>query len=275
MVQATQVAAMPASNISLPLFVPADRPERLVKAATSGADAIIVDLEDAVGPDSKAATRDRLGEELAVLPAGTPVVLRINGEGTPWHAQDVVAAAQLPVSAIMLPMAESGTHIERVRGETGLPVVALLETALGMHAIDDIAAAASRLAFGSIDYAADLAMDHTQRSLAHARATIVLASRIADLPAPLDGVTVQINDPARLEDDCAYARELGFGGKLLIHPVQIAGARAAFMPSEQQIDWARRVIAISSTGCVATVDGAMVDAPVIARARQLLARVNA
>lgn len=265
-------SAAPVDTIALPLFVPADRPERLAKAVAAGPDAVIADLEDAVAPDAKTAARERLAEALAGLPAGTPLLLRINAKGTAWHAHDVAAAAGLPLAAIVLPKAESGTDILRVAGETGLPVVALVESARGIDRIDEVAGAACRLAFGSIDYAADLAIGHTRQALAHARARIALASRLAGLPAPIDGVTAAVHDLGLLADDCAHAREMGFAGKLLIHPAQIAPARAAFLPSAVEMDWARRVLQAAPEKGAFMLDGAMVDAPVLARARQILAR---
>lgn len=265
-------AAAPVETLALALFVPADRPERFAKAAGAGPDAVIVDLEDAVAADAKPAARDGLHEALAALGAAQPLLLRVNARGTAWHAHDLAAAASLPLAAVMLPKAESGNDVLRAAGETGLPVVALVESARGIAALDEIAAASARIAFGSIDYAADLAIGHTRQALADARARITLACRLAGLPAPIDGVTASVRDLALLADDCAHAREMGFAGKLLIHPAQIAPARAAFRPSAAEADWARRVLAAAADSGAFMLDGAMVDAPVLARARQILAR---
>lgn len=265
-------SAAPVDTIALPLFVPADRPERIVKAVAAAPDAVIVDLEDAVAPDAKAAARAGLGEALDALATSMPLLLRVNATGTPWHAHDLEIAAGLPLAAVVLPKAESAADILRVREETGLPVVALVESAAGVARIDEVAGAACRLAFGSIDYAADLAIGHTRQALAHARARITLASRLAGLAAPIDGVTAAVHDMGLLADDCAHAREMGFGGKLLIHPAQIAPARAAFLPSAEEMDWARRVLQAAPQKGAFMLDGAMVDAPVLARARQILAR---
>lgn len=261
--------------IMLPLFVPADRADRLTKAISAGPDAVIIDLEDAVSPEAKAGARDGLAEAISALTADLPLLLRINAKGTPWHAGDLAAARNLPLAGIMLPKAESGADVLRTGGETGLPVVALVESARGIASVDEVAASASRLAFGSIDYAADLAMAHTRTALAAARAGIVLASRLAGLPAPIDGVTVAVHDAGCLAADCAHAREMGFGGKLLIHPTQIAPARAAFLPTVEEIDWARRVLEPEPDRGAFMLDGAMVDAPVLLRARHILARADA
>lgn len=260
------------ANIALPLFVPADRRERLNKAVAAKPDVVIIDLEDAVAPDNKAPSRDALAEVLQGLVSDIPLILRVNAKNTPWHLHDLVAATSLPLVAIMLPKAESGADVARVSGETGLPVIALIETARGMVNINDVAESAARLAFGSIDYAADLSIDHTRQALGFARSQMVLASRYAQLPSPIDGVTTSVHDSTTLADDCAHAREMGFGGKLLIHPAQIAPARAAFLPSVDELAWANRVIDAASGNAVILLDGAMVDAPVIMRAHQILTR---
>jgi citrate lyase subunit beta/citryl-CoA lyase len=116
-------------------------------------------------------------------------------------------------------------------------------------------------------------MQHTAIALYHARSRIVLASRLAGIAAPLDGVTTAVRDEDQLRRDCAHAVELGFGGKLLIHPDQIAPARAVFAPDPSTVDWALRVLAAEGAGAV-LVDGEMVDPPVLARARQVLRRAG-
>jgi citrate lyase subunit beta/citryl-CoA lyase len=152
----------------------------------------------------------------------------------------------------------------------------LVETARGLAACRDIACAAgvTRLAFGSIDYAADLGMAHVRDALLIARAEIVLASRLAGLPAPIDGVTTAIDDDETIADDARYAAALGFGGKLCIHPRQIPPVRRGFAPSDAELAWARRIIVAPEGGAV-SVDGTMVDAPVRLRARQILVRAKA
>ncbi|MEI4473012.1 HpcH/HpaI aldolase/citrate lyase family protein [Frigidibacter sp. MR17.24] len=261
------------ARICLPLFVPGDRPERFAKAAAAGADAVCIDLEDAVSPAAKAGARARLAQEIAAAAAGGPVLLRVNAADTPWHGEDLAAAAALPLAAIMLPKAESAAQV-RAAAAGGHPVVALIESARGLDRAAEIAQAAARLAFGSIDYAADLGIGHTRFALAQARGALVLASRLAGLPPPIDGVTTAIRDAALIEDDARHAVEMGFGGKLLIHPGQIAPARAGFAPSDEETGWARRVLDAAGDGAAVAVDGAMVDAPVIARAQALLARVQ-
>jgi len=263
------------ARISLPLFVPGDRPDRFSKAAASGADAVIIDLEDAVSGAAKAEARAGIGSVLAENPLSAPILLRINGVGTDWHEDDLRAASSLSLAAVVLPKAEAAEACRAVEKATGHPVIALIESAKGLAEAEALAQVSARLAFGSIDYAADLAMGHTRQSLLMARSRIVMASRLAGRPAPMDGVTTTIHDRDTILSDCAHAVELGFGGKLLIHPAQIAPARQGFMPNKAEIDWARRVLeAASAGGAALLVDGAMVDAPVIARARQIIARAG-
>jgi citrate lyase subunit beta/citryl-CoA lyase len=255
-----------------PLFVPADRPERFAKAASSGADAMIIDLEDAISPDVKDQARLPLIRQ-GILPGDIDIFVRVNAQGSLWHKDDIDALTGLRIAGIMLPKSENAGAIERLHRETGWPLVALIETARGLAGCRDIACAAGvmRLAFGSIDYAADLGMAHGRETLLAARAEIVLASRLAGLPPPIDGVTTSIDDEALVADDARYAVSLGLGGKLCIHPKQIAPTLRGFAPSEAEMAWARRVLAAPESGAV-SVDGMMVDAPVRIRAGNILTR---
>lgn len=260
------------ANVTLPLFVPGDRADRFSKAAAAGPDAVIIDLEDAVAPHAKHDAREKLAEGLSALPGKMPILLRVNAVGTEWHEADIAAAASLNLTAVVLPKAESADHLKRVADRCGHPVIALVETAAGLHHAVEIAAASARIAFGSIDFAADLAMAHTRQSLLAARSALVMAARLAGQPAPLDGVTTAIHDADMIAADCAHAVELGLSGKLLIHPAQIAPARLGFAPSKSEVDWASRVLAAAAGGAAIRVDGAMVDAPVIRWAEQIMAR---
>ncbi|MGB3811614.1 MAG: CoA ester lyase [Shinella sp.] len=260
------------ASLTLPLFVPGDRADRFAKAAAAGPDAVIIDLEDAVAPDAKQTAREMLAESLPFIPADMPVLLRVNATGTQWHEADMAAAARLQLAAVLLPKAESADELHRVADRCGYPVIALIETAVGLHRAVESAGACARIAFGSIDFAADLSMAHTRQSLLAARSALVLAARLAGQPAPIDGVTTAIHDAGLIADDSAHAVELGFAGKLLIHPAQIAPARRGFAPSPAEIDWAARVLAAAAGGAATRVDGAMVDAPVIRRAEQIMAR---
>lgn len=252
-----------------PLFVPANRPERYHKAANSGADGVIIDLEDAVAPHEKDAARATLAA--ASIPVNS--VVRINAAGTRWYADDVEAVTKLAVG-VMLPKAESAEQPEFLRAAIGdRPLIALIESAQGLANVRAIAQHADRLAFGYIDFSADLGCSMERDALLTARAEIVLASKLAGILPPLEGVTPSFDDAALVEDDARYAAAMGFGGKLCIHPKQIPPALKGFRPSDTDIAWAQK-IAASGDGAV-SVDGMMVDAPVRLRAQRILAAAKA
>jgi citrate lyase subunit beta / citryl-CoA lyase len=255
------------------LFVPADRPERFEKALGCGADAVIVDLEDAVAPEKKGAARSALGEWLAS--ARTPVVVRINGIESPWFGDDLALCALPGVGAVMLPKAERAQDLamvsERAPGKALLP---LIETAAGFDGMRSVAQApgVERLVFGSIDFQLDLGIGGEGDALLYFRSQIVLASRLASLAAPVDGVCTSIDDMQALQADAERARRLGFGAKLCIHPRQVDTVNRSFSPSDAEVLWAQRVLdaAARSDGAAVAVDGKMVDRPVILRAQALL-----
>lgn len=252
--------------IRAPLFVPADRPERFAKAAASGADAVILDLEDAVADGAKDAAR--AGLTLGFW-AG-PVLVRINAAGSAAHAADLAAVTALRPAAVILPKAEDAGGVAGLARASGLAVVALIETARGLAEARAIAAAPGvvRLAFGSVDFCADLGCEHRREILLPVRLDLVMASRLAGIAPPLDGVTLRLDDPEAAREDAAHARALGMGGKLCIHPNQVAAVRQAFRPTAEDLAWAQRVLA-AGAGAVA-VDGQMVDAPVRRRAEAIL-----
>lgn len=263
------------SEIALPLFLPATRLDRLPRALASGADAVILDLEDAVDEDQKDDARKAMTATLSA-PSAIPVLVRINGAGTAHFKADLLACAALPLAGIVLPKADDLAVCADVATRSGVPVVGLVESALGVHRALDVAMACSRLAFGSIDFAADLGIAHDRQPLGFARSALVMASRLAGLPPPWDGVTVATNDPEAVMEDCRHGVAMGFGGKLLIHPAQIAPARRAMAPSAQEHSWATRVVqAAGNAAGAVTLDGEMIDPPVILRARKILARAGA
>lgn len=277
-------AGQPAlAHASTLLFVPATRPDRYAKALASGAGGVIMDLEDAVAPEAKAGGREQLAAGLAALGVEQRArcLVRINGEGTPWHGDDVAMAAQLVsqgLAGVVLPKAESASALAALARALGpqAALLPLLESAAGLDAIDVLARAAQviRLAFGHLDFQLDLDMACAadEVELVPVRLALVLASRRAGLPAPLDGVTTSTGDAQRLQADAARSRRLGFGGKLCIHPAQLPVVRSAFEPDRAEHEWARRVLAAASEGgAVFSLDGRMVDAPVIRRAQRIVA----
>jgi citrate lyase subunit beta/citryl-CoA lyase len=157
-------------------------------------------------------------------------------------------------------------------------VLPLLETALGVWNARVLAQAprVERLAFGSVDFQLDTGISGDQEELLYARSRLVLASRIAGLLPPIDGVTMALNDMTRLREDVARARRLGFGGKLCIHPKQVETINRGFAPTESERAWARRVLeAVEASGAGALrLDGELIDRPVIERARSILAQAE-
>lgn len=257
------------------LFVPADRPERYAKARASGADAVIVDLEDAVAPAGKSGARDALAN---ALHERTPLVVRINAAGTPWFEDDVELCRHPGVAAVMLPKADGIDAPCSVVESCFKDVLAIVESARGVEEARNIARVPGvvRLAFGSVDLALDLGIDcdpeRGEDELLHFRSHVVLASRLAGLAAPVDGVSTAIDDVVRLRADAERARRLGFGAKLCIHPKQVAAVQAAFTPGAERVAWARRVCAAFATagGSAVAVDGQMIDKPLHERAQAIL-----
>jgi len=259
------------------LFVPADRPERYAKALASGADVVIVDLEDAVAPAAKAGARAALAAWLDA--GGSGIAVRINDAASAAFVDDLALVARPGVAAVVVPKAERAADLAHVRvAAPHAALVPLIETAAGIDRAREIANALGvvRLAFGSIDLQLDLGIEESEGGdeLLVFRAELVLASRLAALDAPVDGVSAAIDDATAVEADARRARRLGFGAKLCIHPRQVAAVHAAFAPSAAELAWADRVVAAvaAAHGGAVAVDGKMVDKPVVLRAEALLAR---
>ena len=251
--------------------MPGSRPDRFEKALAAGANAVIIDLEDAVAPADKERAREDVSAWLAPHRA---VMVRINGADTAWFGDDLALCRRPGVAAVMLPKAERAEDIAALRGAGAATVLPLIESAAGMAALTAIAAApgVQRLVFGSIDFQVDLGMrDALEDELLFFRSQLVLASRLAGLQAPVDGVSTAIDDVDQLRDDVLRARRLGFGGKLCIHPRQVASVNHHFAPSAAERAWAQRVLeaAAASGGAAIAVDGKMVDKPVILRAQAI------
>lgn len=270
------------------LFVPANRPERYAKALASGAGAVIIDLEDAVAPEAKVQARKQLADGFDAMPATdrARVLVRINAAGTPWHTDDLALVeqmAKLGLGGVMLPKAETVADLAQLAASVGpgCAVLPLIESAAGLVALDVLAASTgvTRLVFGNLDFQADLGMacGLDEAELQPVRLALVLASRRFGLPPPVDGVTPGTSDTAQLQQDAARSRRSGFGARLCIHPSQVAVVNMALGPTELEIQWARRVLEKSSSagGGVFTIDGRMVDAPVLRLAERMLAQSRA
>lgn len=260
------------------LFVPGNRPERFDKACAAGADAVILDLEDAVAAAGKDAARDAVR---AWLRQGGRAWLRVNGADTPWHAGDLALLDSPGVLGVLLPKAERAEELEALarRIKPGTPLIPLVETAIGLWHARELASVpgVQRLAFGSVDFQLDLSIQGDGEELLFARSQLVLASRVAGVLPPVDGVTVAIDDESVLQADVARARRLGFGGKLCIHPKQVPAIQVGFRAPAADLAWARQVIeAAEAAGHDAVrLEGKLVDKPIIDRARALLQEASA
>ena len=258
------------------LFCPADRPDRYDKAAER-ADAVILDLEDAVAPGRKQAARDALLSH-PLDPATT--IVRVNAFGSPYFADDVVALAQTGYRTVMVAKVENA---EQVSGLERYDLVALVETAAGVVRSSEIAAEGHVVAlmWGAEDLVASLGGSSSRhahggyRDVArHARSTVLLAAAAAGIAA-IDAVHVDIDDLAGLETEATDAAAVGFAATACIHPGQVATIRAAYAPTEAEAHWARRVVAASEhDGGAFLLDGRMVDAPIVRQARRVVQRID-
>lgn len=278
------------------LFVPATSERKIDKAYASTADAVIVDLEDAVAVVEKPAARKALA---AIVAAPRPLHtwVRVNATTTPFCHQDLPAVCVPGVAGIVLPKVESAEEVRMVdwiltqlEAERNLPprgilIMGIVETARGLVAVDAIAAASPRLRrlmFGAVDLAADLAIDlgDDTGATTHARFAVACASRAAGLEAPMDTAYTDIPNLDGLRATTERARGLGYRGKSCIHPSQIDVVNEVFTPTTKERAWATRVVDAFADAerqglAAITLDGQMLDYPVVERARRLLAQANA
>jgi citrate lyase beta subunit len=256
------------------LFAPGDDERKLRKALDSGADSVVADLEDAVAAAQKPAARD-------VVRALAPPIVRVNGVGTPWFAADLALVRELEVEAVVLPKATPDA-VEAL-GESGPPVVAIVETAAGVRSAYEVACC-SRVAvllLGAVDLGAELGLAPSpeRAELLYARSKIVVDSAAAGIRPPIDVVHLDLADTKGLEEECRVGRALGFRGKACIHPAQVEVVNRVFAPSHAEVAWARTVVDAYAreTGegrGVFALDGSMVDLPVVERARRILAEAE-
>lgn len=261
------------------LFVPGDRPERFDKAVATGAHAVILDLEDAVTPERKVQARQAIAGWLKETTARAFV--RVNPEGTPWHDDDCELLLECDrLAGVMVPKAEEHTSIARLARHLGdgQELIPLIETVAGHFEAAAVARVprVSRLAFGSFDFMADSGIQSDGEELDAVRTNLVLVSRHAGLRAPIDGVSVAIEDAAQLEADVRRSRRFGMGAKLCIHPKQVGIVHAGFAPKPEEVDWARRVLEALASGPLGAiaVDGKLVDRPIALRAEAILAEAG-
>jgi len=266
------------TNTKTWLFVPATKMALVAKAFNSGAEAVIVDLEDAVAPEDKAQAREAL--QLYYDSADyQPIWLRINKAGSDEYKKDVALCQQMPkLAGVLLAKAEQATDIEHMHQHTGLPVIALIESGIGLYQIDSMAKATGLAAFsyGFLDLCNDLgvqvgtpAADIIANQI---RYQLVLTSKVHQLSPPIDTVYPDFNDDKGLTERVQLWSQMGMSGMLCIHPKQVAIVKQSLQPTEEELLFAQRVVDEyeRSGQAVFKIEGQMVDAPVIARARQLL-----
>ena len=267
------------------LFLPASNPRAIAKARTLPSDAVILDLEDAVAPDAKTMAREAAVAAVREGGFGERVlVVRTNGRDTPHAADDLAALAETRPAAVLIPTVDDVATLTTARAALGpdVPLWAMIETCRGILSLDAIARSATELGLtalvaGTNDLAKDMRLPSppAPEALLPLRVQIVVAARSAGLVA-LDGVCNALDTPERLAAECAEGRRLGFDGKTLIHPNQIASANAGFGPDEAEIAWARRVVAAFADPAQAALgairlDGQMVERLHLAEAERILA----
>lgn len=269
------------------LFTPATRPDRFANAKKSGVDVLIVDLEDAIQPDQKAAARNEVRRLLDAPDSGAlpSVAVRINSPRTRWGLDDLsmlLDAARAP-HFILLPKIEAAAEVTQVgalfdEARKACTLVPMIESARGLDAAVSIAQASApnlhiaALNFGAADYASDVGAQPASLALQWARCRIASACAQAGVPA-LDSPCFAIHDAAILQTELDFASANGFVGKTAIHPSHVAPINAAFTPSTQRVEWARRVIDACDAGA-AIVDGRMVDEAIAREARRVLAAIS-
>ena len=269
------------------LFAPAVRPDLLRKMPASGADAMVIDLEDATPPDAKETGRIEMRAAVAELAGQIPILVRINDDTTPWHDDDLDSLPGDGLAGLVVPKIETTTGLDalarrlRDRG-VDLPVIGGVETALGVADARPLLAHPVVRAgyFGAEDFIADMGGVRTPSNdeVAYARAHVALAGRLAEVTV-IDQIVADFRDDDRCRSECLDARAMGYGGKLCIHPAQVAIANQSFLPSAEEVDRARRLLAAYEEGKargVASVafEGQMVDEPVAVQARRILAQAD-
>lgn len=269
------------------LFAPAVRPDLLRKMPRTDADAIVIDLEDATPPDAKDTGRVEMRSAVADLAGQLPILVRVNDDTTPWHDDDLDSLPTEGLAGIVVPKIETIAGLDSLAARLNdrgldMPVIGGVETALGVADARSLLAhdLISAAYFGAEDFIADLGGVRTASNdeVAYARAQVALAGRLAEVTV-IDQVVADFTDDDRCRRECLEARSMGYGGKLCIHPSQVAIANAAFLPSSEEIDRARRLLEAyddAKAQGVASVafEGQMVDEPVAVQARRVLAQAD-
>lgn len=264
------------SGLTTFLFTPGSSEKLLAKALRSPADAVVIDWEDAVRSDEKAKARELTSRVLSEPQSFQgPCLVRVNAVDTPDHDADIAALADVEPDAIVLPKA-SVCALDSLH-DNGLPVIAIVETAIGLQDVERIAnhRLVQAVAFGAVDFAAELGIVPSANGLEflYARSRIVVASVAAGLRSPIDTAYVDVACSEGLEREAKFAKSQGFGAKFCIHPGQLDIVARAFRPSEKDLEWARQVLEHlppQHNGGVFRAGDTMVDGPVLTRAQRIL-----
>lgn len=267
------------------LFIPAVRPEFLAKAPGRGADAIVIDCEDATPPAAKVQARGAARAATADLVAARcQTIIRINSPGSAWCDGDIAEAVTGSLAAVMVPKVETTAELDRLTaglaeaGHPGVGIIAGLESAFGVADARLLLSHPQVVGayFGAEDFIADMAGVRTPSNdeVRVARGLVALAGRLGGVPV-LDIVVSDFGDHRRFDVEAAEARALGYAGKLCIHPSQVVLANEAFTPSTAEVDRARRMLAAYEAGlaeghAAIAFEGQMVDEPLVRQARRLL-----
>ncbi len=261
------------------LFVPANRPERFIKALETGAH-IIVDLEDAVGLIDKPAARQSIVQNLVPLfeKFGDRILLRMNSLSTDQASLDLDLIKTLPLKALIHPKTESSEQLDLISNylSSDSYIIPMIESAKGIDQLRSIASHPKtiRLTLGNIDLQADLGLrcDSNESELQGLRFQMTVLSRLFDLAPPIDGVTVDLQNEAQLLADLQRARGIGFLGKLCLHPKQIPTTLQFFQPSQDEVLRAQSIVEAfeKAQGGAVQLDGKMIDRPVFLLAQRLL-----
>jgi citrate lyase subunit beta/citryl-CoA lyase len=231
------------------LFVPGNQPDRIRKACATEADRIIIDWEDSVAAEHKDTARQMTADILSTHEIHSRIVIRINPVGSVQHVRDIDTAARIQPAAVMLARTEHPAMTVAL-AEHGLACIALIETALGIEQAFAIACmpGVEGLAFGCVDYLADIHARHSLTALHFAQSRLVNAARAADLPHIIDGPVIDLHKSEALATEALHAQALGFSGKMAIHPQQILQMRKLFQASEAELARAREIISLYEQG---------------------------
>lgn len=253
------------------LFLPASRARAVARAREAGADLVILDLEDAVSPADKAMAREAAVAAVAD-PWPCPVAIRVNGTSSNWYGADVSAVAASKADLVIVPRTDGAWAVSDTQERTGKPAAAMIETARGVFAAQEVGEVAAALIAGTNDLSASLRLPAGagRAPLQTALQTVVLAARATGVPC-FDGVYNRLDDPAGFEAEAAESRRLGFDGKTLIHPDQVAPCRAAFAPTAEELARAERLVS-AARGGAQRFEGEMIERMHVEAAERLLAR---